>query len=172
MSVKFSNVDKQERKCQTVFNRRKISELNDFLSLRLNNFQSNSDVNVASEQLVKAYTDGISSFSKTFRPCRRKSSLKPWITPSILCSINTKTKLYNKFVRRGNLINENKYKRYRNVLVQTIRSAKRLYFKNSLEHYKENGKMTWSLLNEVINKTQKSKRIFRMLFMIMKKIFV
>ena len=143
------------RKSITVFDTQKMPELNDFLISRLNNFQTNTNANIASEHLSKAYADGIASFSKTYKPSRRKSSIKPWITPSILCSINKKTQLYNKFLRRGNRTNENNYKRYRNVLVQTIRDAKKLYFKDALKQNKNNGKVTWDLLNQVVNKSHK-----------------
>ena len=160
VSLKFTNVKKHERKCVTVFDKRKMVDLNGFLSLRLANFQENNDANMASKELVEAYVDGIRSFSKTYRPCRRKSSIKPWITPGILCSINMKTKLYNKFVRRRNKDNEIKYKKYRNALVETIRNAKRLYFRNSLDHYRQNSKMTWSLLNEIIHKSCKKQTYF------------
>ena len=130
-----------------------MQELSDFLRLRLVDFQRNRDANVASEQLVKAYTDGINAFSKTYKPSRRRSSIKPWITAGLLAAINTKTKLYNKFIRRKNIQNEDKYKKYRNILVQLIRNAKTLYFKNKLEENKKNGKKTWMLLNQIINKS-------------------
>ena len=109
-SLKFTNIKRHDRECITVFDKSKMADLNDFLLLRLKNFQKNNDVNMASEELVEAYVHGIRTFSKTFRPCRRKSSIKPWITPGILCSINMKTKLYSKFMRRRNENNETKYK--------------------------------------------------------------
>lgn len=155
VSLNFAKANQQIRENVIVFNKQKMPELNDFLVGRLENFQRNNDANAASEQLMEAYTEGIKSFSKIYKPCRRKSSIKPWITPSILCSINTKTKLYNKYIRRSNLENESKYKRYRNVLVQTIRNAKRLYFKHAFIQYKQDGKMTWSLLNEAMHKSNK-----------------
>ena len=150
---KFEKAECNNKKDVTTFNYRKMQELNDYLCLQLTDFQRNTDANVASEQLVKAYKDGINAFSKTYKPSRRKSSIKPWITVGILSAINTKTKLYNKFIRRRNAQNENKYKNYRNILVQLIRNAKTLYFKGMLEENKQNGKKTWMLLNQIINKT-------------------
>ena len=90
-----------------------------------------------------------------YEKCPDRARVKQWITPSILCSINRKTQLYKKFLRRGNKTNENNYKQCRNILVQTIRVAKRLYFKDGLEQHKNDGKATWDLLNQVVNKASK-----------------
>ena len=49
-------------------------------------------------------------------------------------------------------MHENRYKRYRNILVNVIRDAKTIYFKQSFEQHKNNGKMTWQLLNLALNK--------------------
>ena len=160
LSLKIANKDVLQRNMITVFDTRKMEDLCTFLKTKLLNFQNNTDANAASEQIAKAYAEGIQQFSKTYKSSRRKSSMKPWITPSILCSINRKTQLYNKFLRRGNQANENKYKHYRNVLVKTIRDAKKLYFQNELEKAKQDGKATWSVLNKIINKTSKKETTF------------
>ena len=152
-SFHFTKTDHKDTQYVTTFNYHKLQELNDFLQLQLTDFQKNNNANIASEQLLKAYSDGINAFSKKYKPCRRKSSIKPWITAGILAAINTKTKLYNKFMRRRNVQNENKYKKHRNILVHLIRNAKALYFKSKLEENKLNSKKTWMLLNQIINKT-------------------
>ena len=70
------------------------------------------------------------------------------------------TQLDNKFIRRGNETNEQNYKTYRNVLVKVIRDAKRLYFQDELKKTKNNGKATWTLLNQVINKKKRKQTTF------------
>ena len=122
----------------------------------LQNFQANTDANIASKQLSEAYADDITLYSKTYIPSRRKTSMKPWITPSILCSINKKTQLYQKYLRRRNKVNEDKYKTYRNILVKTIRDAKRLYFQDALGQHRNDGKAAWDSLNQVINTRNKT----------------
>ena len=75
-----------------------MSDLSEFLVSKLQNFDENIDANVACDQLITTYMDGINIFSKTYKQSRRKTPIKPWITPGILCSINTKNKLYKKLV--------------------------------------------------------------------------
>ena len=53
-SLKFTNVEKLDRKCVTVFDKGKMADLNDFLLLRLANFQKNNDANMASKELLEA----------------------------------------------------------------------------------------------------------------------
>lgn len=159
-SLKIGNPCKIGRESVTVFDKRRMNELSNILNMKLEGFQENTDVNIASEILAEAYREGIQLLSKTFTPSRRKTSIKPWITPSILCSINRKNDLYNKYMRRRNLDNENKYKQYRNILVQTIRTAKTMYFRSELHKNKDNGKRTWELINQVTNKPKSKKMIF------------
>ena len=160
MTLKVKSERRENRETVTVFDKRKMIDLNAYLVDKLRDFQTNTDANIASHQLLTVYTDGIKLFSKSYKPSRRKSTMKPWISPSILCSINKKTQLYNKFIRRGNQTNEHNYKAYRNILVNIIRDAKRLYFRDELKKTKNDGKATWALLNEVINKKNKKKASF------------
>ena len=149
LSLTHQTVPKTEAK--EVFNMHKLPELNQYITSKLENFQTIDDPNIACEVLVHTFTDGIRKFSKTVKPCRRKIPLKPWISPGILCSINRKNKLYKKFILKKNVTCENEYKRYRNVLIRVIREAKRLYFQKSFQENKGNGKETWKLLREALN---------------------
>ena len=139
-----------------VFNKRKMPDLNKYLENKLQNFQLNTDPNIACNELISAYEDGIKLFSNLIKRSRRKTPIKPWITPGILCSINKKNKLYKKFLTSGSREHENIYKKYRNVLVKIIREAKRLYFFYSFKASKGDSKETWKLLNDLLNR-KKSK---------------
>lgn len=134
-----------------VFDLTKFKDLNDFIEVKLVNFQCVTDANVACNLLLDTFTQGIDNFSKSYKPSRRKTPMKPWITPSILCSINRKNKLYRKFIRNPCLLNENEYKRYRNMLANVLREAKRLYFQKSFHENRGNGKETWRVLKEALN---------------------
>lgn len=142
----------QAREERTVFDKTKVEQLNDYLVQRLRSFQLITNPNEACTELTGAYVDGIKLLSKTIKYSRRKSPLKPWITPSVLCSINRKTKLYKKFILKKTPESENKYKRYRNILTHVLRDAKRLYYCSHFQLNKNNGKKTWDLLKELINK--------------------
>ena len=90
--------------------------------------------------------------------------MKPWITPSILCSINRKTKLYKDVVHKKSLEAESKYKKYRNILSKIIRDAKRLYYQRLFQENKNNGRKTWQLLNEVTSRRQCKISVFPSVF--------
>ena len=136
---------------KTYFDINRLDYLNEFLELKLQNFFTITDPNEACEKLINAYEEGINKFSKSFKPCRRKTPLKPWITPNILCSINYKNKLYKRFVRNRNLQNEQKYKEYRNTLTKVIRESKRLYFLKVFEDSKKDSKETWKYIREALD---------------------
>jgi len=108
-------------------------------------FQDETDANQACNKLIKAYEKGIKKLSKTFTPSRRNNPIKPWVTPALLCSINTKNKLYAKYIRNKILLNENKYKMYRNMLCNVLRDAKRLYYKRAFQDSKGDGKKHGSI---------------------------
>ena len=153
-TMKIETKKSEHNKRITTFDRRKIPELADYLDKRLEHFQKNRDANVACKELIQAYSDGIKLFSKSFTPCRRKTPIKPWVTPGLLCSINTKNKLYKKLLRNANITNETNYKRYRNILVYLIRDAKKKYIRESLEGSKNDSKLTWQVLNNLMNKSK------------------
>ena len=151
----------RERKLQIVpkqvLDVNKIPELNEYIESNLVDFQSITDANVACEVLINTFSNGINKFSKTVKPCRRRTPLKPWISPSILYSFNRKNQLYKKYIRSRSISNEAEYKQYRNILTSIIREAKRSYFQCAFLESEGNGKRTWKLLREVLNnKKQKT----------------
>ena len=154
LSIEKSKPDK--RKQITTFDRHRMPELVDYLSEKLKRFQNNTDANVACNQIVQAYEDGINKFSKTYIPSRRKTPIKPWITAGLLCSINMKNKLYKKFLRSMSTANENKYKTYRNILTNLMKDAKKAYIQKSLATTNDS-KETWDVLNSLINKGRNNK---------------
>ena len=156
VSLLIGKNELEKREQITTFDRHKMPEMIEYLSEKLRNFQNNTDANVACKQITQAYIDGIRKYSKTYIPCRRKTPIKPWITAGILCSINMKNKLYKKYLRSMNLTNENKYKRYRNILTNLMRDAKKAYIQKSLGD-KNDSKQTWNVLNRLINKGKSNK---------------
>ena len=155
-SFSFSLYVAHNTKARKVFDTSKFRELNDYIETKLTNFQAITDPNLACNILLDTFTLGIDNFSKVYKPSRRKTPIKPWITPSILCSINRKNKLYKKFIKNPTVLNENEYKRYRNILANVLREAKRLYFKKSFSDSRGNGKETWKVLKEALNSKNSS----------------
>ena len=56
-------------------------------------------------------------------------------------------------------MNETKYKRYRNILTSIIRDCKRKYFEKEFEEHKHNGKKTWKLIGEALNKQPRDDKL-------------
>jgi hypothetical protein len=76
----------------------------------------------------------------------------PWLTKGLLKSIKKKNRLYKQFIKTPNSIRESRYKIFRNKLTHVIRKAKRSYYESKFESAKNDLKLTWKLINEVINK--------------------
>ena len=89
------------------------------------------------------------------------------MTRGLLRSIDSKNKLYKKLVQArvaGNGENYNQLKirfnRFRNILRQSIKDAKRLYFQRIIEIFQHDIKKTWSTINEKLQRKKISSNIF------------
>ena len=80
----------------------------------------------------------------------------PWLTSGLLKSINRKNRLYKRLITSPKKSGELQYKTYKNKLNHLIRIAKRSYYDRKFDSAKNDLKLTWKLLKEVINK-RKSK---------------
>ena len=81
---------------------------------------------------------------------------RPWMTNCILKSVRNKNKLYKAFLRISTGKNENLYKNYKNKLNNIIEIAKKTYYEDQLIKYKQNSRMLWKTLNELVNRTNKN----------------
>ena len=80
----------------------------------------------------------------------------PWLTPGLLKSINRKNRLYKRLITSPNKSRELQYKTHKNKLNHLILIAKCSYHDRKFDSAKNDLKLTWKLLKEVINK-RKSK---------------
>ena len=87
------------------------------------------------------------------------------MTRGLLRSINSKNKLYKKLVQTcvaGNRETYNqleiKFNIFQNILRQSIKDAKRLYFQGIFEKFQHDIKITWSTINEKLQR-KKEKNI-------------
>ena len=79
---------------------------------------------------------------------------EPWISPSLLRSINTQKKLYVKMLKPTKTThNIMKYKRHKKILDKLKRTSKVWYYHTKCSEFKSNVKKTWELINQVIGKT-------------------
>lgn len=88
---------------------------------------------------------------KTVSARIRKQMSKPWITKGIRKSIKIKNALYWKG-------NTERYKLYRNKIIQLSRLSKKNYYHKYFENHLNNMRKTWQGINEVINRKSKKSR--------------
>ena len=79
------------------------------------------------------------------------SSNTPWITHSLLKSINKKNKLHRQYLSNSTFSHKNKYTNYKNILISLLCTL-------SLNRKKNNIRNTWKVINSVLN-NQKSSHI-------------
>ena len=85
---------------------------------------------------------------------------RPWITDALHKSINNKHLMY-KLVKQ-NLYNNERYKRYCNILSTLIKEARISYFKYQFEQCKTDIKRTWSIINSTIKPGRKHSDILKL----------
>ena len=82
---------------------------------------------------------------------------KPWLTKCLLRSIKNKNILYKRFLCSATVQENTLYKNCKNKLSHLIQIAKRMYYEQQLS--KSNIKLTWKILNRIINKNNSKSKI-------------
>ena len=54
--------------------------------------------------------------------------------------------------------NERKYKSYRNKFIKVIKCAKKNHYEQKLNQYKDNIKLTWNTINEILLRKKKERK--------------
>ena len=73
---------------------------------------------------------------------------------SLQISSKRKQRLYEKFLKRRTIENENHYKTYKNLFEKIKKNAKKNYYQRKLELYENNMKSTWKVMKEIIGKSK------------------
>ena len=68
-----------------------------------------------------------------------------------------KQKLYNNFLKSRAVVDENKYKNYKNLFQKILKKAKSNYYSHQLDKHKSDSKKTWQIINEVTGRKTTSK---------------
>ena len=92
---------------------------------------------------------------------RKHHKIHPWLSDSILKSINKKNKLYVEMVKcpRGSPAREKKkeaFESYNVILMKLIRQQKRLHYNNQFKQNSDNIKATWKTIKDILHKNRKS----------------
>ena len=103
--------------------------------------------------VTELFCNGLFDIYNDVYPVKRKQvsfkrASRPWLTESLLKSIDKKHKLYREICSGCGDVNY--YKRYRNSLTTIIRKAKESYFKNRFSNSVNDSKATWKLINSML----------------------
>ena len=116
--------------------------------------RDHTDVNLQATLFIdKLYQIFNSCFPLMTKYISLKRLNRPWLTSAILKSIDTKHKLYKRV--KQNMFNEQNYITYKNRLKHLIRLAKKQYYGNKFNQFKDNVKHTWKIINTVIRPGKK-----------------
>ena len=142
----------------------------DFCNSNIENF-----VTTLENECEKCPPSDFHSFDSTFhsvmdktckldKPKNSKRTMKnnPWITPSIISSVNIKHKLYrnwkkstSKKLPTGNAKLYDDYKQYRKILRGIIKNVKSKYYCNKISEHTGDKKKTWELINKLRGKNRR-----------------
>jgi hypothetical protein len=91
---------------------------------------------------------------KTFKLSYKHTPRQPWMTEGLLKSCVRKSRLYKKYCQKKSPQCKNKYITYRNKLKSIMRRAELAYYRVQIRVRAGNLRLTWRLLNLVINKKE------------------
>ena len=116
-----------------------------------------------SDDVDEKYNTFLQIFKDNYEECfplksfSQKRKLKnPWITNDLLKLCRKKSILYKKYLQNPSDYRKEKYKKYRNFVTIKVRQAKREYFNRIFNESKDNIKLTWKLINNLLNKNKKN----------------
>ena len=96
------------------------------------------------------------------KPDKKQKARNPWVTKSLLRSINRKNNLYYKYRANPTPKSREKYVNYKNTLTTLLRFEKRKFYCSQFELNKANIKETWKTINHVLNKDSNINNITQM----------
>ena len=73
-------------------------------------------------------------------------------------SSKLKQRLYEKFLKNWNSLNESEYKNYKKIFESVKQHAKKLHYLNLITKYKNNIKKTWEVVKDSIGKAKYKKK--------------
>ena len=115
-----------------------------------------NDCNEHFDTFHKVLSDEINHFipmtTKTIK--YKKLRREPWLTASLVKSINKDKRLYRLSIKKdAKLTDSIKYKTYHQILGKVKRQTKRQYYIDQCEKFKGNTKKLWQTINKIIGHT-------------------
>ena len=125
---------------------------NDLANVSWNEVYNSKDVNksfnVFNDTLCKIFN---TNFPLVKSSRKSNNNTKPWITSGLLQSINTKQKLYKKWILSRNINDYTIFKSFAKNLKKLLRQAESKYYKNILDYRFNSIKGVWNSLNKLCN---------------------
>ena len=111
-----------------IITQERADEFSGYLKDEFAHFDRHVDVNTAAAHFMDTITGSMNRFFPSKRYLRKTTPKNPWMTNGILVSVNAKNKLYKIYLHERTHESQQRYKRYRNVLIGAIREAKKNYY--------------------------------------------
>ena len=153
----FEDELKKQSYKQKIFKRNyryynKVSFCEELSAQDWSNIENGTNVNDAYDTFLQTFgtiCDKHAPILKCF--VKQKGARNPWITKAILKSIRRKHKLYSKMISSNHQPQHvEKYKKYRNVLTNVLRKAKRDYYSTLFMTHKNDTGQTWKVINDLL----------------------
>ena len=112
------------------------------------------DANAAYDIFSNNYLKLFNKYFPFKRISRQKYKDKPYITAGIKVSIRRKNKLYHKYIKNRNDVNEAAWKLYRNKVNACIKRSEINYYRSILIDQNNNNANIWKTFGKIINKNK------------------
>ena len=126
-----------------------------------------NDINTSLENFLNIFNEHLNRHipKKKDNHANYKTTPKlPWVSKSLLRSINKKNRLFYKFKMKNTQQSKNRYISYKNTLTKILRSEKKKYYAIQLEQYKHDIKNTWKILKQAMNISKNKSKITKLKF--------
>ena len=110
--------------------------------------------------IFKGTVDKLAPLKNASRKEKRLHA-KPWLTSGLLKSVKHKKKIFTNVHKNPEKQALTEHKRYRNILNRAIKSAKEIYYKETIEMNKNNQGKIWDVINEVASMKKNENYTYR-----------
>lgn len=111
-----------------------------------------TDPNIATDYLINTLSHVIKNNTIIKKLPKRKSILKPWITPGLLKCMRNRDHMHKKLKQTpDNAVLRVTYLRYRNFCTKILKKVKRQFDSEELRKAGNNSKLIWSTVKRVTN---------------------